>query len=119
MGFNFVDSFAVIPLNNFFVLEGTGYAVTKDVIKNSEINFSLHTYGQSCSNIISTIETGFITLGDESFLITELKATMLREGKYIRINGIVLGDGNKPLSAFLEDKLKKVKMVQFMDLLEE
>ena len=98
--FNFVDSFATIPLNNSFVLEGTGYAATKDVIKNSEINLSLYTHGQSGSSIISTIETGFVTLGDENFLITELKATILREGKYIRINGIVQGDNEATVSFF-------------------
>ena len=98
--FNFVDSFATIPLNNSFVLEGTGYAATKDVIKNSEINLSLYTHGQSGSSIISTIETGFVTLGDENFLITELKATMLREGKYIRINGVVQGDNEATVSFF-------------------
>ena len=101
LGFDFSDSFAEISLNNAFVLEGTGYAVTKDVIKNSEINLSLYTYGKSGSSIISTIETGFITLDNENFLITELKATMLREGKYIRINGIVQGDDNEaPISFF-------------------
>jgi plastocyanin len=100
LGFNFGDSFATISLNNALILEGTGYAVTKDVIKNSEINLSLYTYGQSGSGITSTIETGFITLGDKNFLITELKATMLREGKYIRINGIVQGDDEATVSFF-------------------
>jgi len=107
LGFNFVDSFATIPLNNSFVLEGTGYAATKDVIKNSEINLSLYTHGQSGSSIISTIETGFITLGDENFLITELKATMLREGKYIRINGIVQGDGNEATVSFFGRQIEE------------
>ena len=107
LGFNFVDSSATIPLNNSFVLEGTGYAVTKDVIKNSEINLSLHTHGQSGSSIISTIETGFVTLGDENFLITELKATMLREGKYIRINGVVQGDGNEATVSFFGRQIEE------------
>jgi plastocyanin len=93
-GLSFDYSFATIALNDAFLLEGTGYAVTKDAVKNSEISLSLYTHEQSGSSIVSSIETGFITLGDENFLITELKATMLREGKYVRINGIVHGDNN-------------------------
>ena len=93
-GLIFDYSFATITLNDAFLLEGTGYAVTKDAVKNSEISLSLYTHEQSGSSIVSSIETGFITLGDENFLITELKATMLREGKYVRINGIVHGDKN-------------------------
>lgn len=107
LGFDFSDSFAEISLNNAFVLEGTGYAVTKDVIKNSEINLSLYTYGKSGSSIISTIETGFITLDNENFLITELKATMLREGKYIRINGIVQGDDNEATISFFGRQIEE------------
>ena len=109
LGFNFEDSFGIISLNNAFLLEGTGYAVTKDVIKNSEINFSLYTYEKSGSSIISTIETGFITLNDENFLITELKATMLREGKYIRINGIVQGDDNEATISFFGRQIEESK----------
>ncbi|WP_420545315.1 cupredoxin domain-containing protein [Nitrosopumilus sp.] len=107
LGFNFADSYGEISLNNAFLLEGTGYAVTHDAIKNSETNLSLYTRGQSGSNIMSTIETGFITLNDESFLITELKATMLREGKYIRINGIVQGDNNEAAISFFGRQIEE------------
>ena len=104
-GLRFDYSFATVALNDAFLLEGTGYAITKDIVKNSEINLSLYTHEQSGSNIISSIETGFITPGDENFLIAELKATMLREGKYVRINGIIPGNNNEEASvSFLEDR---------------
>jgi plastocyanin len=91
-GFAFSDSFAVISPNSAFTLEGSGYAVTEDLIKISEIDLALSTQKQTGSSVTSTIEDGFITLDIEDFLATELEATVLREGKYIRINGIIESD---------------------------
>lgn len=91
-GFTFGDSFAIISPNSAFTLEGSGYAVTEDIIKISEIDLALSTQKQTGSNIKSSIEDGFVTLDDENFLATELEATTLREGKYVRINGIVESD---------------------------
>lgn len=91
-GFAFSDSFAVISPNSAFTLEGSGYAVTEDLIKISEIDLALSTQKQTGSSVTSTIEDGFITLDIEDFLATELEAAVLREGKYIRINGIIESD---------------------------
>lgn len=91
-GFTFNDSFAIISPNSAFTLEGSGYAVTEDIIKISEIDLALSTQTQTGSSVKSSIEDGFITLDNEDFLATELEATTLREGKYIRINGIVESD---------------------------
>ena len=88
-GFTFSNSFAIISPNSAFTLEGTGYAVTNDTIKISEIDLALSTQKQIGSNVKSTIEDVLITLDDKSFLATELNATTLHEGNYIRINGIV------------------------------
>jgi plastocyanin len=97
-GFAFSDSFAVISPNSAFTLEGTGYAVTEDSIKISEIDLALSTQKQTGSSVKSTIEDGFITLDVEDFLATELEATVLREGKYIRINGIIENDAGDTAS---------------------
>ena len=91
-GFAFIDSFAIISPNSAFTLEGSGYAVTKDMIKTSEIDLALSTQKQTGSSVKSSIEDGFITLDDKNFLITKLDATTLHEGKYIRINGNVESD---------------------------
>ena len=32
-------------------------------------------------------EDGFVTLGEDDFIISELEGKFLREGKYIRLNG--------------------------------
>ena len=91
-GFAFIDSFAIISPNSAFTLEGSGYAVTKDMIKTSEIDLALSTQKQTGSSVKSSIEDGFITLDDKNFLVTKLEATTLHEGKYIRINGNVESD---------------------------
>lgn len=91
-GFAFSDSFAIISPNSAFTLEGSGYAVTEDLIKISEIDLALSTQKQTGSSVKSSIEDGFIILDVEDFLATELEATVLREGKYIRINGIIESD---------------------------
>jgi plastocyanin len=62
------------------------------MIKISEIDLALSTQKQTGSSVNSLIEDGFITLDVKDFLATELEATTLREGKYIRINGVVESD---------------------------
>ena len=94
-GFSFLDVFSEIMPNNALILEGSGFAVTEEIIRISEIDLAMSTKQQSGSTISSTVEDGFITLDDDDFLATELQATFLREGKYIRINGNIeneLGD---------------------------
>jgi len=108
-GFVFSDSFAISP-NSAFTLEGSGYAVTENMIKTSKIDLAISTQKQTGSSIASSVEDGFITLDDEDFVITELKATMLREGKYIRINGVIDSDiGNQASISFFGKLIEESK----------
>ena len=91
-GFVFSDSFAMISPNSAFTLEGSGYAVTEDTIKVSEIDLVLATQKQTGSSVKSSVEDGFITLDNKDFLATELETTILRDGNYIRVNGVVESD---------------------------
>ena len=97
-GFAFSDSFAIISPNNAFTLEGSGYAVTEDTIKISEIDLVLSTQKQTGSNVKSSIEDGFITLDNEDFIATGLETTILRQGNYIRVNGVVESDTGEKAS---------------------
>jgi len=81
------DSFAEISENQAFLLEGSGFAVTEDIIKVSEIDLGLSSQNQQGSSINFLTEDGFITLDNEEFLISNLEGKFLREGKYIRMNG--------------------------------
>ena len=86
-GYFINDSFAEISENQAFLLEGSGFAVTEESIKTSEIDLALSSQQQSGSSINFLIEDGFITLGDEEFVVSDLNGKFLREGRYIRING--------------------------------
>ena len=87
------DSFAEISENQIFLLEGSGFAVTKEIIKISEIDLGLSSQDQRGSTINFLTEDGFVTLDDEEFVISNLEGKFLREGKYIRLNGEIESSG--------------------------
>jgi len=88
LGLTFDVANAELNTNNAFILEGSGFAVTEESIKTSEIDFAISTGTQQGSTIRMLIEDGFVTLNDNEFLVTDLTASGLREGKYIRVSGI-------------------------------
>lgn len=109
-GFAFINAFAIISPNSAFTLEGSGYAVTKDTIKTSEIDLTLSTQKQTGNNVKSLIEDGFITLDDKNFLVTKSEITTLQQGKYIRINGNVESDtGDKASIKFFGRLIEESK----------
>jgi len=86
-GFFINDAFGEVSENSAYLLEGSGFAVTEELIRLSEIDIGLSSHQQSGSSIDFVIEDGFITLDNEDFVISELEGKFLREGRYIRING--------------------------------
>ena len=92
-GYLFNESFAEVSENQAFLLEGSGFAVTEEQIKFTEIDLGLSSQDQRGSTINFVIEDGFITLDDEEFIISELEGKFLREGRYIRINGNIESSG--------------------------
>ena len=81
------DAYAELSKNNAFILEGAGFAITEESIKTTEIDFVMSTGNQIGSTISILIEDGFITLNDNDFLVFDLEASGLREGRYMRISG--------------------------------
>ena len=61
------ESFAEISKNQAFLLEGSGFAVTEETIKTSEIDLGVSSQDQRGSTINFLAEDGFITLDDEEF----------------------------------------------------
>ena len=90
--FSFSDVFGEVSPNNAFILEGSGFAVTEEIIRISELDLAISSQQQTGSTINATVEDGFIILDSQDFLATELHATFLREGKYVRINGNIESD---------------------------
>jgi len=86
-GYFINDSFAEISENQAFLLEGSGFAVTEELIRISEVDLGLSSQQQRGSTIDFLIEDGFITLDNEEFLLSNLEGKFLREGRFIRISG--------------------------------
>jgi len=86
-GYFINESFAEISTNQAYLLEGSGFAVTEESIRISEIDLGLSSQQQRGSTINFLTEDGFITLDDEEFVVSDLEGKFLREGRYIRING--------------------------------
>jgi len=86
-GYFINESFAEISENQAFLLEGSGFAVTEESIRISEIDLGLLSQQQSGSTINFLTENGFVTLDDEEFLVSNLEGKFLREGRFIRISG--------------------------------
>jgi len=89
-GYFINESFAEISENQAFLLEGSGFAVTEESIRISEIDLGLSSQQQSGSTINFLTEDGFVTLDDEEFLVSNLEGKFLREGRFIRISGDVI-----------------------------
>lgn len=83
------ESFAEISENQAYLLEGSGFAVTEELIATSEIDIGVYSQNKQGSMIKFLIEDGFITLDEEEFIISNLEGSFLREGRYVRINGDV------------------------------
>ncbi len=81
------DVSAELTGNNAFILEGSGFAVTEDSIKSTEIDFAISTGDKIGTRTKIIVEDGFVTLSDEDFFITDFSGTALRDGKFIRISG--------------------------------
>lgn len=87
------ESFAEIAENHVYLLEGSGFAVTEESIKISELNIILSSQRQHGSTIDFLTNDGFITLDDKKFTVSNLEGDFLREGKYIRITGNAKSSG--------------------------
>ena len=98
LGFSFNDTYGQISQNNAFLLEGSGFAVTEEIIKISQIDLGLLSNTGSSSNLSFTTEDGFITLDENNYLATGLTGNFLRDGQFIRIRGDIEDTDGKTAS---------------------
>ena len=89
IGLSFNEAIAEIGPNNVFILEGSGFAVTDDSIKTTEINLAMSTGDKTGSRTNIIIEDGFVTLNEDDFIVTDLTGTALRDDRFIRISGTI------------------------------
>jgi len=89
IGLSFNEATAEIGPNNAFILEGSGFAVTDDSIKTTEINMAISTGDRTGSRTNILVEDGFVTLNEDDFIATDLTGTALRNDRFIRISGTI------------------------------
>ena len=89
IGLSFNEAAAEIGPNNAFILEGSGFAVTDDSIKTTEIDFAMTTSDKTGSRTNILIEDGFVTLNEDDFIALDLTGTALRGDRFIRISGTI------------------------------
>ena len=70
-----------------YLLEGSGFAVTEDVIKNSQIDFLIDLDRKVGSTTKLVVEDGFVTLGNMEFNVADITGSVLRDGHFIRLAG--------------------------------
>jgi len=70
-----------------YLLEGFGFAVTEDVIKNSQIDFLIDLDRKIGSTTKLVVEDGFVTLGNMEFNVADITGSVLRDGHFIRLAG--------------------------------
>lgn len=70
-------------------IEAAGFAITDDTIKTSEISITSISQKGTPSSTNLSIEDGFVTLDDTPYSLSKSTGSMLRDGKYFRVNGIL------------------------------
>lgn len=89
LGLSFNEAAAEVGPNNAFILEGSGFAVTDDSIKTTDVDFVMSTGDKSGSRTNILVEDGFVTLNEDDFIVTDLTGTALRDDRFIRISGTI------------------------------
>jgi len=93
-----ISAEAQVSPNKAYILQGSGFAVTDDSIKTSDVDFALISGQKAGSSTSIVVEDGFVTLNQDDFITTDLKGTVLRDGRYIRLSGIAENDAGDEIS---------------------
>lgn len=87
LGISFNSASASHFTNSAFLTEGSGFAVSDDFIKFSEIDFGLVSKSPVGTRINFSIDDGFISLDTKEYDATDLNGSFLRDGKFLRVVG--------------------------------
>ena len=87
IGISFSESNAELLTNQAYLVEGSGFAVTEQSIKTSQIDLLMSTGNQIGSRTNIVVEDGFVTINENDFVFTDLTGNVLRDGRFIRLVG--------------------------------
>jgi len=92
LGFSLQQANAELVGQEAYLVEGTGFAVTADSIKISEMDFLVELDRQIGSRASLTVQDGFVTVGDMDYFVSDVTGTVLNDGRFIRIAGTASND---------------------------
>ncbi len=78
---------AQIVSSDAFSLECAGFAVTENSLKTSQLELFLSTTTKTTRDTNFVVDDGIITINNEDFIATDLSGTILRDGRFIRLQG--------------------------------
>ncbi len=79
--------FATHLTNSAFLTEGSGFAVSEESIKFSEIDFGIVSNSAAGTRINFSVDDGFFLLDTQEYDATDLNGSFLRDGKFLRVSG--------------------------------
>lgn len=92
LGISLNEANAELVGQEAYLVEGTGYAVTEDSIKISEIDFLVELDRQVGTRASLNVQDGFVTLGNVDYFVSDITGIVLNEGRFIRITGSASND---------------------------
>jgi len=92
LGFSLHEANAELVGQEAYLVEGSGFAVTADSIKISEMDFLVELDRQIGSRASLVVQDGFVTLGDMDYFVSDVTGTVLNNGRFIRIAGTASND---------------------------
>jgi plastocyanin len=87
IGMSFSETSAKLAPNQAHLVEGSGFAVTDQSIKISQIDLLMSTASQMGSSIRTVVEDGFVTMDDIDFAVEDITGSILRDSRFIRLVG--------------------------------
>jgi len=99
------DAEAVLVGNQVYLVEGAGFAVTDESIKNSQIDLLIATQNKVGSRTPITIEDGFVTLNNLDFDASNLSGNIIMNGRFLVITGTATGTIGNDVRVSLTGKL--------------
>ncbi len=87
IGISFSESDAQLVANEAYLVEGSGFAVTENSIKISEIDFLMSVGEKVGTSSKLVVEDGFVTINGLDFEAVDISGNLLRDGRFIRLIG--------------------------------
>jgi plastocyanin len=78
---------AQIVANSAFSLEGAGFVVSEETIQTSQVELFFSTKQKSGTSTNFVVDDGIVSLTNDDFIATDLTGTLLRDGRFIRLQG--------------------------------